>query len=50
MFPTSSLDVHPVVMAGYSIETKNHDFFSSKGNGYIVATNVVPLKDEDFIF
>lgn len=50
MFPTSPLDVHPVVMAGYSIETKNHDFFSSKGNGYIVATNVVPLKDEDFIF
>lgn len=50
MFPISSLDVHPVVMAGYSIETKNHDFFSSKGNGYIVATNVFPLKDEDFIF
>lgn len=50
MFDTKEEDVNPIVMNGYSIETKNHDFFSTKGQGYIKSTNVEPLKDEDFIF
>ena len=43
-------DINPVVMNGYSIETKNHDFFSTKGNGYVVATNVDKLTDDVFYF
>ena len=50
MFDVTEVDVHPVVMTGYSIETKQHDFFSSKGNGYTVATNVTKLTDDDFYF
>lgn len=50
MFDIAESDVNPVVMNGYSIETKNHDFFSSKGNGYIKTINVEYLTDEDFKF
>lgn len=50
MFDITESDVNPVVMNGYSIETKNHDFFSSKGNGYIKTINVEYLTDEDFKF
>lgn len=50
MFDVTESDVNAVVMNGYSIETKQHDFFSTKGNGYVKNTNVEPLKDEDFIF
>lgn len=50
MFPITESDVNPIVMNGYSIETKNHDFFSTKGNGYVKNTKVEPLQDEDFIF
>ena len=50
MFAITESDVNPVVMNGYSIETKQHDFFSTKGNGYVKNTKVEPLKDEDFIF
>ena len=50
MFPITESDVNPIVMNGYSIETKNHDFFSVKGNGYVKNTKVEPLQDEDFIF
>ncbi|MDW8425873.1 MAG: class 1b ribonucleoside-diphosphate reductase subunit beta, partial [Meiothermus sp.] len=42
--------VNPVVLAGLRTETKNHDFFSTKGNGYIKATRVEPLTDLDFYF
>ncbi|WP_018466219.1 class 1b ribonucleoside-diphosphate reductase subunit beta [Calidithermus timidus] len=42
--------VNPVVLAGLRTETKNHDFFSTKGNGYVKATRVEPLRDEDFVF
>ena len=38
------------LVEGYSIETKTHDFFSTRGNGYVVATNVTKLTDEDFLF
>lgn len=42
--------VNPVVLAGMSTQTKNHDFFSTKGNGYVKALRVEPLRDEDFYF
>ncbi|MEC0125198.1 class 1b ribonucleoside-diphosphate reductase subunit beta [Paenibacillus pabuli] len=43
-------EVNPIVLNGISTHTKQHDFFSKKGNGYIRALNVVPLTDEDFNF
>jgi len=43
-------DVNPIVFNGIQTHTKQHDFFSKKGNGYIRTTNVEPLRDEDFIF
>lgn len=42
-------DVNPVVLNGISTSTKNHDFFSKKGNGYIKSVNIVKLTDEDFV-
>ena len=50
MFDVSENDVNSIVMNGYSTETKTHDFFSTKGNGYIKTTKVEDLTDEDFIF
>ena len=50
LFDVTETDINPVVMNGYSIETKNHDFFSTKGNGYVVATNVDKLTDDVFYF
>lgn len=43
-------DVNPIVFNGISTRTKQHDFFSKKGNGYVRATNVEQLTDDDFIF
>ncbi len=42
--------VNPIVLNGLKTDTKNHDFFSVKGNGYVMALNVEPLRDEDFVF
>lgn len=42
--------INPIVENGLRTDTKNHDFFSVKGNGYVKATNVEKLRDEDFIF
>lgn len=50
MFNIEEKDVNAIVLNGYSIETKTHDFFSTRGNGYVVATNVTKLTDEDFVF
>lgn len=50
MFNIEEKDVNAIVLNGYSIETKTHDFFSTRGNGYVVATNVTKLTDEDFQF
>lgn len=50
MFNIEEKDVNAIVLNGYSIETKTHDFFSTRGNGYVVATNVTKLTDEDFLF
>ncbi|MBT2770814.1 class 1b ribonucleoside-diphosphate reductase subunit beta [Halomonas sp. ISL-60] len=43
-------EVNPIVLNGISTHTKQHDFFSKKGNGYIRALNVEPLTDDDFNF
>ncbi|CDN42048.1 Ribonucleoside-diphosphate reductase subunit beta [Paenibacillus sp. P22] len=39
-----------IVQNGITVGTKQHDFFSKKGNGYVRAMNVEPVRDEDFIF
>lgn len=43
-------EINPIVENGLQTETKTHDFFSQKGNGYIKAMNVETMNDEDFIF
>ncbi|MFC5700119.1 class 1b ribonucleoside-diphosphate reductase subunit beta [Cohnella faecalis] len=43
-------EVNPIVFNGISTRTKQHDFFSKKGNGYIRTLNVEPLTDKDFVF
>ncbi|PZA06002.1 MULTISPECIES: class 1b ribonucleoside-diphosphate reductase subunit beta [unclassified Meiothermus] len=49
-FGVEAEDVNPVVLAGLRTETKHHDFFSTKGNGYVKALRVEPLSDADFYF
>jgi ribonucleoside-diphosphate reductase beta chain len=43
-------DVNPIVFNGISTKTKQHDFFSKKGNGYVRTLHVEPLTDDDFKF
>lgn len=43
------VEVNPIVLNGLSTDTKTHDFFSVKGNGYQKG-KVEYLTDEDFIF
>ncbi|MFS0728063.1 class 1b ribonucleoside-diphosphate reductase subunit beta [Paenibacillus sp. 1P07SE] len=43
-------EVNPIVFNGINTRTKQHDFFSKKGNGYVRAMHVEPLRDEDFNF
>ncbi len=43
-------EVNPIVFNGISTKTKQHDFFSKKGNGYVRTLNVEPLTDDDFKF
>lgn len=43
-------DINPIVLNGLKTDTKNHDFFSVKGNGYVKAVTVEKLTDDDFIF
>ena len=40
---------NPIIENALDTSTKNHDFFSVKGDGYVLALNVEPLTDEDFI-
>lgn len=49
-FNVKESDINPIVVNGLKIETKNHDFFSTKGNGYIKTTKVESLDDSDFEF
>lgn len=50
VFNVEDSDINAMVLSGMSVETKNHDFFSTKGNGYIKSTKVVQLDDDDFDF
>lgn len=43
-------DLNPIIENAMDTSTKNHDFFSVKGDGYVVSMNVESLEDEDFIF
>ena len=43
-------EINPIVLNGLRTDTKNHDFLSIKGNGYVKATNVEKLADDDFVF
>jgi ribonucleoside-diphosphate reductase beta chain len=42
--------VNQIVLNGILTKTKQHDFFSKKGNGYIKTVHVKPLTDADFEF
>ena len=42
------IDINPIVLNGLSTETKSHDVFSTKGNGYQKG-KYEELQDEDFI-
>ncbi|CCE66683.1 class 1b ribonucleoside-diphosphate reductase subunit beta [Candidatus Mycoplasma haematominutum] len=42
-------DINPMIFNGLNTSTRNHDFFSTKGNGYIKTTQVETIQDEDFI-
>ncbi|GGG20593.1 class 1b ribonucleoside-diphosphate reductase subunit beta [Paenibacillus aceti] len=48
--PFEDEEINPIVLNGIRTNTKQHDFFSKKGNGYVRALNVEPLTDEDFNF
>lgn len=48
MFPEE--DINPIVLNGLSTKTKQHDFFSKKGNGYVRTIHVEALTDDDFVF
>jgi len=41
-------DINSIVLSGLDTETKTHDFFSTKGNGYIKALKHEDLTEEDF--
>ncbi|MGL4525016.1 MAG: class 1b ribonucleoside-diphosphate reductase subunit beta [Spirochaetia bacterium] len=41
--------VNPIVLNGLDTRTKLHDFFSTKGNGYVKAMKVEELTDDDFL-
>ncbi|RED87831.1 class 1b ribonucleoside-diphosphate reductase subunit beta [Cohnella phaseoli] len=43
-------DVNPIVFNGISTKTKQHDFFSKKGNGYVRTIHVEAMTDDDFVF
>jgi ribonucleoside-diphosphate reductase beta chain len=42
--------INAIIENGLKTDTKNHDFFSVKGNGYVKATKVEDLADGDFAF
>lgn len=41
--------INPIVLNGLNVETTQHDFFSKKSTNYEKATEIVHLRDEDFI-
>jgi len=48
LFPEE--EINPIVLNGLSTKTKQHDFFSKKGNGYVRTIHVEALTDDDFVF
>ena len=48
IFDIEEKNINPIVLNGLSTETKTHDFFSTKGNGYQKGV-YEELTDEDFI-
>jgi len=42
--------INPIVLNGIDTDTKNHDFFSTKGDGYVMSLNIESLTDDDFDF
>jgi ribonucleoside-diphosphate reductase beta chain len=49
-FNKTAVDVNPIVLNGINTATVNHDFFSVRGNGYVLTLNVEKIKDEHFQF
>ncbi|MEJ8306494.1 class 1b ribonucleoside-diphosphate reductase subunit beta [Saccharibacillus sacchari] len=49
-FEEDDESINPIVLNGLKTQTKQHDFFSKKGNGYVRTVHVEPLRDEDFLF
>lgn len=47
-FNVDPAEINPVILNGIDTSTKHHDFFSTKGNGYIKSTNIVPIDDSVF--
>ncbi|MFC5407495.1 class 1b ribonucleoside-diphosphate reductase subunit beta [Cohnella soli] len=43
-------EVNPIVFNGISTRTKQHDFFSKKGNGYVRTIHFEQMTDDDFVF
>lgn len=43
-------EINPIVLNGIRTQTKQHDFFSKKGNGYVRTVHTEALLDEDFVF
>lgn len=46
-FDVDDSEVNPIIINGISTMTKHHDFFSKKGNGYMIPVNVIRLTDKD---
>jgi len=42
--------INPIVQNGINTHTKQHDFFSKKGNGYVRPQTVEHMSDDDFNF
>ena len=42
--------INPIIVNAMDTRTKNHDFFSVKGDGYVMSLNVEEVSDDDFNF
>lgn len=42
--------INPIVLNATDTSTKNHDFFSTKGDGYVVPLKTEEISDDDFNF
>ncbi len=47
-FNIDESEINPLIINGLDTETKTHDFFSTKGNGYIKTLNHEDLDDDDY--